>query len=47
MKPAKHEIMWCVLYANGARRYFYTEENARAEAFLYGIGLTAPLWGEL
>jgi len=37
---------WTVLYANGSRSYFVHEENARAEAFLYGIGLTAPLYRE-
>lgn len=35
---------WCVIYANGYRRYFASEENARAEAFLYGVGLVAPLY---
>ncbi len=35
---------WCVLYANGARRYFISEENARHEAVMYGIGLIPPLY---
>lgn len=45
MKPKQHQLMWAVLYPSGAKRYFYTEECARAEAVLYGIGLVAPLWG--
>lgn len=43
-KPPKHHTHWIVLYASGHRAYFETEEAARAEAVLYGIGLTAPLY---
>lgn len=35
---------WTVMYANGHRAYFKSEETARAEAALYGIGLSAPLY---
>ena len=35
---------WCVLYANGSRKYFASEENARYEAVMYGVGLIAPLY---
>ena len=51
-KPQKDQVMkiaialtyWTVIYANGTRRYFKTEESARAEAVIYGIGLIAPLY---
>jgi len=35
---------WTVLYASGHKAYFVSEEAARAEAMLYGIGLTAPIY---
>ena len=44
MKPPKHHTHWTVLYASGYKRHFADEESARAEAVLYGIGLTAPLY---
>jgi hypothetical protein len=40
----KHFLQWTVLYPGGAKRYFSSEETARAEAVLYGIGLTPPLY---
>jgi len=40
----KHWTHWMVLYSNGSRAWFKTEEAARAECVLYGIGLTAPLY---
>lgn len=46
MKYQKHFDHWTVLYASGAKSYWKTEEAARAEAVLYGIGLTAPLYRE-
>jgi len=36
--------MWCVIYANGHKEYFASEETARAEAFERGIGIIAPLY---
>ena len=45
MSAPKNWTHWTVLYSNGARAYFKTEEAARVEAVLYGIGLTAPLYG--
>ena len=44
MKYRKEFDHWTVLYASGHRAYFKTEESARAEAVLHGIGLTAPLY---
>jgi hypothetical protein len=44
MNPPKHHTHWTVLDANGSKRHFKDEETARAEAVLYGIGLTAPLY---
>lgn len=44
MNAPKHWTHWMVLYANGSRAWFKTEEAARVEAVLYGIGLTAPLY---
>ena len=41
-----HKLHWTVIYAGGARRYFKTEEAARAEAYLYGIGIIPPLYRE-
>lgn len=43
-KPKIHETHWTVLYANGNKAYFSGEEEARAHAYLYGIGLTAPIY---
>jgi hypothetical protein len=42
--PPKHHTHWTVLYANGHKRYFVSEEAAKAEAYLYGIGIRAPLY---
>jgi hypothetical protein len=44
MRYQKHFDHWTVLYVNGHKAYFKSEESARAEAVLYGIGLTAPLF---
>jgi hypothetical protein len=44
MRYKKHFDHWTVLYASGYKAYFKSEESARAEAVLYGIGLTAPLF---
>ena len=44
MKIAIALTYWTVIYASGARRYFKTEEAARVEAIMYGIGLIAPLY---
>ena len=44
MRYAKNFDHWTVLYPGGSKAYFKTEEAARAEAVLYGIGLTAPLY---
>jgi hypothetical protein len=44
MKYQNHFDHWTVLYANGQKSYWKTEESARAEAVLFGIGLTAPLY---
>ena len=44
MKYRKNFDHWTVLYASGARAYFKSEEVARAEAVLHGVGLTAPLY---
>jgi hypothetical protein len=44
MKYAKHFDHWTVLYANGAKSYWTTEEGARGEAGQHGIGIRAPLY---
>jgi hypothetical protein len=44
MRYQKHFDHWTVLYPNGHRAYFKSEEVARAEAVLYGIGLVSPLY---
>jgi hypothetical protein len=44
MKYAKHFDHWTVIYTNGARAYFKSEEAARHEAFMHGRGLIAPLY---
>ena len=46
MSAPKNWTHWTVLYANGSRSYWLTEEAARVEAVMYGIGLTAPLYGD-
>lgn len=38
------KLMWEVIYANGAKRWFWSKEEAVAEAALYGIGIRAPLY---
>ena len=43
-KPPIHHTHWGVLYASGAKAYFASEEEARTEAALHGIGLTAPIY---
>ena len=42
-----HKIYWTVIYSSGHRTYFKTEEAARAEAVLCGIGLIPPLYREI
>lgn len=42
--PPKHHTHWTVLYASGHKAYFKTEEAARIEALMYGIGLRAPIY---
>ena len=42
MKP--HKTLWTVIYPNKHVVYFKTEEVARHEAYMYGIGLIAPLF---
>jgi hypothetical protein len=42
-----HKLHWTVIYPNGHRVYFKTEEAARTEAFLHGIGLIPPLYREI
>ena len=44
MRYQYHFDHWTVQYANGRKAYFKSEESARAEAVLYGIGLVAPLY---
>lgn len=46
MKYYKHFDHWTVLYSSGNKAYFKSEETARTEAILYGIGLVAPLYRE-
>lgn len=46
MKTDIKKIYWCVLYANGARAYFASRENAMAEAAMHGIGIRAPLYAQ-
>lgn len=40
----QHQKKWTVLYANGQCAYFDSEEAARHEAYMFGIGLRAPLY---
>jgi hypothetical protein len=40
----QHKTKWTVLYSSGYRAYFHTEEAARHEAVIHGIGLTPPLY---
>ncbi len=44
MRYQKHFDHWTVLYPSGHKAYFRSEEVARAEAVLYGIGLVSPLY---
>ena len=44
MRYQKHFDHWTVLYASGHKAYFKSEEDARSEAVLYGIGLVSPLY---
>jgi len=44
MKYAKHFDHWTVIYASAHRSYFKSEEDARHEALMYGVGLIAPLY---
>lgn len=45
--PPKSHTHWTVLYASGFKRYFKSEEEARHEAYMHGIGLTAPIYRAL
>jgi hypothetical protein len=44
VKYQKHHDHWTVLYANGSKSYWKTEEGAKAEAYLHGIGIRGPLY---
>ena len=44
MKYHKYFDHWTVLYLNGNKAYFKSEEEARHDAYINGIGLTAPLY---
>ena len=39
----QHKTKWTVLYKNGNYGFFASEEVARHEAYMFGIGLRAPM----
>ena len=40
------KLMWEVTYSSGAKRWFWSREEAMHEAAMYGVGIRAPLYSD-